>query len=62
MALTCGHYFAQDSPEPESRSLLHPKAEEAEEKPGRETCFPAPFLTLLPLPALPPTLLLLQAL
>lgn len=51
-ALTCRPYFAEDSPEPGGRGLLHPRVEEQEEKPGGETCSPAPFLPLFPPPAL----------
>ena len=51
MAITHRPYFAQDSPEPADRSLLHPRAVEPE-KPGLETCSPAPFLPFLPPPAL----------
>lgn len=61
MAFVRRPYFTQDSAEPGSRSLLQPKSEDPEEKPGEETCFPDLFRTLLPPPALPPTLLLLQA-
>lgn len=50
--LTHRSYFAEGSPAPQGRSLLPPRAEEPQKKPGGEMFSLASFLPLLPSPAL----------